>query len=76
MAAFALVSVASWNSDLSMHACVQRPREPINAYQYSIMQAVAKALQIPVIANGGSVEVKTYEEVLQFRVRHAVTMAA
>eukprot|EP00045_Choanoeca_perplexa_P014796 m.176376 g.176376 ORF g.176376 m.176376 type:complete len:176 (-) comp16798_c0_seq8:47-574(-) len=54
---------------LGLHGRItpQRPREPINEYQYSIMQAVAKELTIPVIANGGSLDFKSYQDLITFR---------
>lgn len=48
----------------------ERPREP-NHNDY--IRAVAKELTIPVIANGGSNEVKTYEDLEKFRQDCGVT---
>ena len=45
----------------------QRPGEPVTPAQMEIVRAVADALRIPVFANGGSLDMQTYEDVLAFR---------
>ncbi|EDQ87804.1 uncharacterized protein MONBRDRAFT_33161 [Monosiga brevicollis MX1] len=54
---------------LGIHGRVpnQRPREPITDYQYEAIRAVAKACRIPVICNGGSLDMDSYDDILAFR---------
>jgi hypothetical protein len=47
----------------------QRPREPITEYQYETMRQAAALLTIPVIANGGSFDLRGREQMAAFRVR-------
>ncbi|XP_063706339.1 tRNA-dihydrouridine(20) synthase [NAD(P)+]-like [Culicoides brevitarsis] len=42
----------------------ERPRHPCNR---DFIKCVAEALEIPVIANGGSAEIKNYEDLMAFR---------
>jgi tRNA-dihydrouridine synthase len=45
----------------------QRPGEPVTPAQMEIVRAVAEALTIPVFANGGSLDMHNYEDVIAFR---------
>lgn len=54
---------------LAVHGRVtrQRPGEPVTPEQKATVRAIAEALSIPVIANGGSLEFNTHEDLLRFR---------
>ena len=42
----------------------ERSRDPVHK---DVIREVAKALSIPVIANGGSLEINSYEDIEQYR---------
>lgn len=46
----------------------QRPREPVTPEQASMIKAVCSELSIPVIANGGALDIKCYDDVHGFKV--------
>jgi len=45
----------------------QRPREPVSEAQAALIKKVASSLSIPVIANGGSLDIKAYSDLAPFQ---------
>ncbi len=45
----------------------QRPGEPVSEQQKATIKAIAEAVSIPVIANGGSLEFQSHADLLRFR---------